>query len=151
MCIRDSFYERRKGDIHAQAAAAGLPPWEYFEGLMERALNEAQPDYELPPGSNLVVVRDITIDIAARRAWLGENELALTLKEFDLLLILMKNPGKVLTRECIMMKVWGLSWWGSTKTLDMHISWLRKKLGDDAANPRYIATVRGVGFRFEKS
>ena len=47
-------------------------------------------------------------------------------------------------------EVWDTAWWGSTKTLDMHVSWLRKKLGDDAANPRFITTVRGVGFRFER-
>jgi DNA-binding response OmpR family regulator len=50
-----------------------------------------------------------------------------------------------------MREVWDTTWWSSTKTLDMHISWLRKKLGDDAAAPRYISTVRGVGFRFEKN
>ena len=48
-----------------------------------------------------------------------------------------------------MREVWGAEWWGSTKTLDMHISWLRRKLGDDATDPRRITTVRGVGFRFE--
>ncbi len=56
----------------------------------------------------------------------------------------------MVTRDQLMREVWDTTWWSSTKTLDMHISWLRKKLGDDAANPRYIATVRGVGFRFER-
>ena len=54
------------------------------------------------------------------------------------------------TRDRIMREVWGAQWWGSTKTLDMHVSWLRRKLGDDATAPRYISTVRGVGFRFER-
>jgi DNA-binding response OmpR family regulator len=49
-----------------------------------------------------------------------------------------------------MREVWDVNWWGSTKTLDMHISWLRRKLGDDASDPRFISTVRGVGFRFER-
>src|SRR5215470_17073505 len=76
--------------------------------------------------------------------------LILTTKEFDLLSVLVNEAGKVVTREQIMREVWDSKWWGSTKTLDMHISWLRRKLGDDAQNPRYITTVRGVGFRFER-
>ena len=60
------------------------------------------------------------------------------------------TPGKVVTREQIMREVWDAKWWTSTKTLDMHISWLRRKLGDDAHHPRFITTVRGVGFRFER-
>ena len=73
-----------------------------------------------------------------------------TTKEFDLLWILLRDAGKVVTREQIMREVWDAKWWTSTKTLDMHISWLRRKLGDDAHSPRYITTVRGVGFRFER-
>jgi len=79
------------------------------------------------------------------------EELQLTAKEFDLLRVLVRDAGRVVTRDQLMREVWDTTWWSSTKTLDMHISWLRKKLGDDAANPRFIATVRGVGFRFEKS
>jgi DNA-binding response OmpR family regulator len=86
----------------------------------------------------------------ARRAWHGDVELDLTTKEFDLLWILLRDAGKVVTREQIMREVWDAKWWTSTKTLDMHISWLRRKLGDDAHHPRYITTVRGVGFRFER-
>ena len=81
----------------------------------------------------------------ARRAWIGDTELELTTKEFDLLCVLVNDAGKVVTREQIMREVWDSKWWGSTKTLDMHISWLRRKLGDDAHSPRYITTVRGVG------
>jgi DNA-binding response OmpR family regulator len=93
----------------------------------------------------------VKIDIESHRAWLGEEELTLSAKEFELLRVLVRDAGRVVTREEIMRQVWDTTWWTSTKTLDMHISWLRKKLGDDAANPRYIATVRGVGFRFEKN
>lgn len=95
-------------------------------------------------------VQGIRIDVESHRAWLGEDELHLTAKEFDLLRVLIRGAGRVITREQLMREVWDTTWWSSTKTLDMHISWLRKKLGDDAANPRYIATVRGVGFRFER-
>jgi DNA-binding response OmpR family regulator len=95
-------------------------------------------------------VLGVRIDPDSRRAWVGDTELSLTAKEFDLLRVLLRDAGKVVTREQLMREVWDTSWWGSTKTLDMHVSWLRKKLGDDATNPRYISTVRGVGFRFER-
>ena len=95
-------------------------------------------------------VGEVRVDAEARRAWHGDIELDLTTKEFDLLWILLRDAGKVVTREQIMREVWDAKWWTSTKTLDMHISWLRRKLGDDAHHPRFITTVRGVGFRFER-
>ena len=101
-------------------------------------------------GTESSTVQGVRVDAGARRAWIGETELDLTTKEFDLLNLLVSEAGKVVTREQIMRDVWDSKWWGSTKTLDMHISWLRRKLGDDAQNPRYISTVRGVGFRFER-
>jgi DNA-binding response OmpR family regulator len=99
--------------------------------------------------TDLVRVQDLAIDIAGRRAWHGDEELELTTKEFDLLALLGRRAGTVVTREEIMGDVWDEHWFGSTRTLDVHISWLRKKLGDDAASGRYISTVRGVGFRLE--
>jgi DNA-binding response OmpR family regulator len=93
----------------------------------------------------------IRIDPEARRAYFKDDELQLTAKEFDLLRVLVREQGKVVPREQLMREIWETAWFGSTKTLDMHISVLRRKLGDDAASPRYITTVRGVGFRFETS
>ena len=90
----------------------------------------------------------VRVDVASRRAWRGEAELELSPKEFDLLALLVREAGRVVTRERIMAEVWDENWFGSTKTLDMHVSWLRRKLGDDALNPRFLHTVRGVGFRF---
>jgi DNA-binding response OmpR family regulator len=92
---------------------------------------------------------DVRIDVAARRAWQGERELELSPKEFDLLALLVREAGRVVTREQIMSEVWDENWFGSTKTLDMHVSWLRRKLGEDAADPQRLVTVRGVGLRFE--
>jgi DNA-binding response OmpR family regulator len=92
---------------------------------------------------------DVRVDVAARRAWQGETELELTPKEFDLLALLVRESGRVVSRDQIMSEVWDENWFGSTKTLDMHVSWLRRKLGDDAADPTRIVTVRGVGLRFE--
>jgi DNA-binding response OmpR family regulator len=92
---------------------------------------------------------DVSVDVAARKAWSGGKELELAPKEFDLLALLVREAGRVVTRERIMAEVWDENWFGSTKTLDMHVSWLRRKLGDDADDPRRLVTVRGVGLRFE--
>lgn len=100
------------------------------------------------PG-RVVQAQDVRVDLAARRAWRGQEELELTPKEFDLLALLVGAAGTVVTRDRIMADVWDTNWFGSTKTLDMHVSWLRRKLGDDAIHPRYLTTVRGVGLRFE--
>src|SRR5690625_5097582 len=97
--------------------------------------------------------QDVRVDAAARRALIGDRELHLTAKEFDMLRVLVRDAGSVVGREQLMREVWREDWDpnspSSTKTLDMHVSWLRRKLGDDAAHPRYIITVRGMGFRFE--
>jgi DNA-binding response OmpR family regulator len=92
---------------------------------------------------------DVRIDPSARRAWHGDEELELSPKEFDLLALLVREAGRVVTRDRIMAEVWDENWFGSTKTLDMHVSWLRRKLHDDATDPSHIVTVRGVGLRFE--
>jgi two-component system, OmpR family, response regulator RegX3 len=93
-------------------------------------------------------VGQLELDPAARVARLRSSELDLSRKEFDLLAELMRNAGRVVKREDLMSKVWDVNWFGSTKTLDVHIGWLRRKLGDDPNCPTYIETVRGVGFRF---
>ena len=92
----------------------------------------------------------VRIDAEARQAFLDDEELQLTAKEFELLRVLVREAGRVVTREQLMREIWDADWYGSTKTLDMHVSWLRRKLGDEAGQPRFIATVRGVGFRFER-
>ena len=86
----------------------------------------------------------LVVDLAARRAWRDEEELALRPKEFDLLALLVGDAGRVVTRGRILREVWDTDWLGSTKTLDMHVLTLRKKIGADA-----IATLRGVGYRLE--
>jgi DNA-binding response OmpR family regulator len=94
-----------------------------------------------------VQIGELAIDPATRSATLRGTELGLTRKEFDLLARLARNPGTVVSREDLMADVWDENWFGSTKTLDVHIGFLRRKLGDDAAAPRYLRTVRGVGFQ----
>lgn len=102
------------------------------------------------PGAGLpeVEIDGLTLDRAARKASLDGRDLALSRKEFDLLAELMGNAGHVVSREDLMANVWDVNWFGSTKTLDVHIRGLRKKLGDTATDSRFIHTVRGVGFRF---
>lgn len=95
-----------------------------------------------------IEILDLWADLPARKVRLAGRDLKLSRKEFDLLAELVRNAGRVLTREDLMADVWDVNWFGSTKTLDVHIRALRKKLGDDATDPRYIHTVRGVGFRF---
>jgi two-component system, OmpR family, response regulator RegX3 len=95
-----------------------------------------------------VRIGEVEIDPAARIARFRGGDLELSRKEFDLLAVLMRNGGRVVTREDLMSEVWDTNWFGSTKTLDVHIGWLRRKLDDDPADPAYIETVRGVGFRF---
>ena len=82
------------------------------------------------------------------RVRLGDTELQLSRKEFDLLAELIRNAGRVVTREQIMDRIWDENWFGSTKTLDVHVRWLRGKLGETADDAIYLQTVRGVGFRF---
>lgn len=90
----------------------------------------------------------LRLDAGARRVFLHDREVRLTTKEFELLRVLMREEGRVVSREVLMREVWD-TWFGSTKTLDMHVSVLRRKIGDDAHDPRHIVTVRGVGFRFQ--
>jgi two-component system, OmpR family, response regulator RegX3 len=95
-----------------------------------------------------ITVGEVRLDADRRSTTFRGEELELSRKEFDLLRLLMENAGSVVTRERLIDEVWDTNWYGSTKTLDVHVSGLRKKLGDDSNAPRYIHTVRGVGFRF---
>jgi two-component system, OmpR family, response regulator RegX3 len=90
----------------------------------------------------------VRVDPARRVASVNGEEIDLTRKEFELLALLMSEGGSVISRERLIDEVWDTNWFGSTKTLDVHVSSLRRKLGDDSQNPRFIHTVRGVGFRF---
>jgi DNA-binding response OmpR family regulator len=105
----------------------------------------------VPPDAGELRIRDLTIDLGARRAWRAGQELELTRKEFDLLVRLARDVGRVVSRETLMSDVWDINWFGSTKTLDVHIAVLRRKLGDDPTTPTYIHTVRGVGFRLAEA
>jgi DNA-binding response OmpR family regulator len=92
---------------------------------------------------------DVEVDRAARRAWVGGRELDLRAKEFDLLSFLVEHAGSAVTRAEIMSAVWDEHWFGSTKTVDMHVSALRRKLGESIGDGSRISTLRGVGYRYE--
>ncbi len=88
-------------------------------------------------------VGELSIDRRSRRTFVAEEEIALTAKEFDLLAALAEDPGAVVTRQELLEQVWDPHWYGTSKTIDVHVASIRKKLGD----PGWIETVRGVGFR----
>lgn len=91
---------------------------------------------------------DISIDCVRREVYKRGNRLDLPLKEFELLKMLILNKGKVLSRELLLEKIWGFDYYGETRTVDVHIRYLRQKIEDDDNNPVYIETVRGIGYRF---
>jgi len=90
----------------------------------------------------------ITMDCARREVKKNGQLIEMPLKEFELLKILMYNKGKVLSRELLLEKVWGFDYYGETRTVDVHIRYLRQKIEDDDSNPKLIETIRGIGYRF---
>lgn len=97
--------------------------------------------------SEVVELGGLRIDLAQRSATLGDIAIALSRREFDLLAYLAQRPGRVISRRELIQAVWGNPYVGDDKTIDVHASWLRRKLGETAAHPRYLHTVRGVGFK----
>jgi two-component system response regulator RegX3 len=110
-------------------------------------LRRARPA-EPPAGDEALEVGDVRLDPARHEVTHSDEPVEVTRKEFEVLRLLMRNAGTVVSREQLIEDVWDANWFGPTKTLDVHVSALRKKLGDDPASPRYVHTVRGVGFRF---
>ena len=96
----------------------------------------------------VLAVGGVRMELDKHRVTNDGQPVDLTVKEFDVLRMLLENAGKLVRREQLIREVWDSNWFGSTKTLDVHVSGLRRKLGDDASAPRYLHTVRGVGFRF---
>jgi two-component system, OmpR family, response regulator RegX3 len=119
-----------------------------IRAVLRRTGERAVPAAAQPAASTAIRIGDVAIDAAARVATHAGEPLDLPRREFDLLHVLMAHAGTVIPRNRLMDEVWGVDWFGSTKTLDVHIAGLRRRLGDDAQDPRYIHTVRGVGFRF---
>jgi len=94
-------------------------------------------------------VQDVRLDPDSRRTWRGVEEIMLSRKEFDLVHALIRRAGQIVTRDELMREVWNTTFWTSSKTIDVHLGWVRRKLGDDSRQPRLITTIRGQGLRFE--
>jgi two-component system OmpR family response regulator len=101
------------------------------------------------PELELLKTGDIEIDVARHNTYLRTKKLELTPKEFDLLVFLTRNKGLVFSREQLLEKVWGYEFAGDTRTVDVHIRWLRQKIETDPDNPKLLVTVRGTGYKLE--
>jgi DNA-binding response OmpR family regulator len=100
-----------------------------------------------PDQDREVIVGGLVVDVVARTVRLDGRELELTRKEFDLLLALASRAGQVISKRQLLAEVWQQPWGGADRTVDVHLSWLRRKLGESAAEPRYLQSVRGVGVK----
>ena len=112
-----------------------------------RAVLRRGTDVELLP--DVVESAGVRMDVERHEVSVNGNRVKLALKEFELLEMLLRNAGRVMTRGQLIDRIWGADYVGDTKTLDVHVKRLRSKLEDDPANPRYLITVRGLGYKFE--
>ena len=97
----------------------------------------------------MITVQGVQLDPASRRVWRDGSEIRLSNKEFELVHALISRPGEIVTRAELMRDVWETTFWTSAKTIDVHLGWVRRKLGDDTRRPTLITTIRGRGLRFE--
>ena len=111
--------------------------------VLRRTENQVapQPEEKIKGG-------DITVDIVSHTVTNGDKSIELTAKEFDLLVMLMRNSGRVLTRDTLLDRVWGVEYFGDTRTVDVHVRYLRQKIEDNPDTPQLLQTVRGVGYKF---
>lgn len=108
----------------------------------------ARPDGPTAPIT--IVFGDCTLDTARRQLRRGEQAVSLRPKEYDLLAYLAQHPGQTFTRDQLLNEVWNIHFAGGTRTVDVHVRWLRQKIETDPAAPRHLITVRGAGYRFER-
>jgi len=114
-----------------------------------RAVLRRRENRDLTDADEVIALGNIRLDIDARRCFVDGEEIKLRKKEFALLRLLLENPGRVLTREVLIDRVWGSDYVGDTKTLDVHIKRLRTLIEQEPKNPTHISTIRGVGYRYE--
>ncbi|MAU11451.1 MAG: DNA-binding response regulator [Anaerolineaceae bacterium] len=118
-----------------------------LEAHVRAMLRRVSLDQGVPVATH-INVGDIVLDIEAHTVTKNGVEVSMRQKEFEILTLLMTNLGKVVSRDQLFDEVWGTDWLGDTRTLDVHMSWLRGKLEDNPTKPVYLQTVRGVGYRF---
>jgi two-component system response regulator RegX3 len=118
-----------------------------------RAALRRAPRSDVEPGTadEQIEIGDVCVDVARHEVQVRGTLVPLPLKEFELLELLMLNAGRVLTRDVLIDRIWGPNYYGDTKTLDVHVKRLRSKIEVDPAHPARIVTVRGVGYRYERS
>lgn len=112
------------------------------KAILRRVANTA------PAEAETIKHGDILMDLTRHEVYKSGKLLDMPLKEFDLLKILLLNKGKVLSRELLLERIWGFDYYGETRTVDVHIRYIRQKIEEDDSNPVYIETVRGIGYRF---
>jgi DNA-binding response OmpR family regulator len=115
----------------------------------ERLIRQEVDQAQAAPTADILAFNNLTINLVRREALLGDSPLVLKPKEFDLLLFLAQHHRQALSRQFLLERVWGWDFAGGTRTVDVHIHWLRAKIEPDPANPIRIVTVRGSGYRFE--
>lgn len=133
----------QKGDDSMGATVILTPPF-----TSRKLRNRIKSILKSDEGETLQTGR-ITLNLGTRRVNSGSKERRLNPKEFELLKVFMRSPGRVLSRRFLMKKVWKTDYMGDTRTLDVHIHWLRKKIEENPRFPVYLHTVRGVGYRFD--
>lgn len=146
----DDSTERIKG-LELGADDYLVKPFGYkeLEAHVRAILRRVRFDHQAIPNiQSRITIGNITLDLEAHTVHKYDQEISLRQKEYEILVLLMTNMGKVISRERLFDEVWGTDWLGDTRTLDVHMSWLRAKLEDDPTNPHYLQTVRGVGYRF---
>jgi two-component system OmpR family response regulator len=104
---------------------------------------------EATPEVESLVSGDLMVDLRRRQAFRGGEALELKPKELELLMFLMRNRGRAFTRELLLRDVWGYDFFGDSRTVDVHVRWLRQKIETEPAKPVRLVTVRGTGYRFE--
>jgi DNA-binding response OmpR family regulator len=114
-----------------------------------RLIREEMTSEDKPAVGDILTFGDLTVNLTRCEVLRGREILRLKPKEYDLLVFLARNRGMVLSRDLILERVWGWDYSGGSRTVDVHVRWLREKIEPDPANPSRIVTVRGVGYRFE--
>jgi two-component system alkaline phosphatase synthesis response regulator PhoP len=116
--------------------------------LPEQETNETDEQELLPPATRELIAGPLRVDLAGRRVFCRNSALDLQPKQFDLLVYFIRHRGTVLTRSQLFHTVWGYEYLGDTRTVDVHVRWLREKIEEDPAHPQLLQTVRGVGYVF---
>ncbi|MCL0076592.1 response regulator transcription factor [Dehalococcoidia bacterium] len=115
-----------------------------IKAILRRAAAQSKPGE-----ASVIRIADLAVDLGKHQVSVGEASVSLTPKEFDLLAYLAGNKGRVFSREHLLERVWGYDYFGDTRTVDVHIRWLREKLETEPSKPRRLITVRGTGYKIE--